>query len=64
MSKHGATLQNLNNELIKSLEDMSEKRTCLFDEIKQDEGRKAELEQMIFKIKEELTQVKGKQQSY
>ena len=55
----GANLQNFNTELVRSLEDITERRSLLLAEVKKDEERKADYEKMIFKIKEELIEVKS-----
>ena len=60
MSNHGASLQNFNNDLVRSLEDINQRRTAILEEIKKDQTRKSDLEKMIHKIKEEMGQVKGK----
>ena len=50
----GATLQNVNAELVRSLEGLQERRKNILIEIKNEEDKKKDLEQYIEKIQAQL----------
>lgn len=45
MSAHGAALQSQNNELVKCIEDLKEKREMLARSIREDEAEKSKIQQ-------------------
>jgi Sjoegren syndrome nuclear autoantigen 1 len=45
MAAHGAALQNQNNELVKCIEDLKEKREMLARSIREDEAEKSKIQQ-------------------
>mmetsp|Transcript_26055 Transcript_26055/g.46270 ORF Transcript_26055/g.46270 Transcript_26055/m.46270 type:complete len:113 (-) Transcript_26055:209-547(-) len=57
MSSQGATLQNYNNELVKCLEDLREKRETLNKEILKEEKKKQEIQKKLHKLTEELHRI-------
>eukprot|EP00088_Acartia_fossae_P029083 TRINITY_DN29897_c0_g1_i1.p1 TRINITY_DN29897_c0_g1~~TRINITY_DN29897_c0_g1_i1.p1 ORF type:complete len:133 (+),score=18.22 TRINITY_DN29897_c0_g1_i1:27-425(+) len=54
MSRQGAALQNYNNELVKSLEELCQRRHLLQSAIEKEEAEKAQLEAEKRKIEERL----------
>jgi Sjoegren syndrome nuclear autoantigen 1 len=59
MSAQGATLQNYNNELVRCLEDLREKRELLNKTIVAEEKKKADIQRKLEKL---TSQVRGKPQ--
>lgn len=59
-AKQGAALHNFNNELVKCLEDLCEKRAKLKMDISQEEKEKANLESEIKMLQDNLEQVRGR----
>lgn len=57
MAHQGSTLQNYNNELVKCLEDLREKREALNKQILAEEKRKAEVQKKLHKLTEQLHRV-------
>jgi len=53
----GATLQNYNNELVKCLEDLREKRESLNKTILKEENQKAEIQKKLHKLTEQLHRI-------
>lgn len=45
MAAHGAALQSQNNELVKCIEDLKEKRELLARSIREDEAEKSKIQQ-------------------
>lgn len=45
MAAHGAALQSQNNELVKCIEDLKEKREMLSRSIREDEAEKSKIQQ-------------------
>lgn len=45
MATHGAALQTQNNELVKCIEDLKEKRDMLRRNIREDEAEKSKIQQ-------------------
>lgn len=45
MASHGAALQTQNNELVKCIEELKEKREMLIRSIREDEAEKAKIQQ-------------------
>lgn len=58
-AKQGAALQNYNNELVKCLEDLCERRAKLQADICQDEREKQSLEAQMNQIRERLGRVQS-----
>ena len=54
MAQQGAVLQNYNNELVKSLEELTRRRAQLNDQIKAETLEKSKLEAEKTKIEEKL----------
>lgn len=54
MASQGASLQTYNNELVKCLEDLREKRQSLNNEIMQEEQQKADIQKKLQKLTEQL----------
>jgi len=54
MARQGASLQNYNNELVKSLEDLCKRRHALQSLIESEEKEKTQLESEKMKIEERL----------
>jgi len=54
MAQQGATLQNYNNELVKCLEELRDKREILNKQIIKEEKQKAEVQRKLHKLTEEL----------
>ena len=54
MAQQGAVLQNYNNELVKSLEELTRRRAQLNDQIKAETQEKSKLEAEKTKIEEKL----------
>jgi sjoegren syndrome nuclear autoantigen 1 len=54
MSHQGATLQNYNNELVKCLEDLREKREALNKSILKEEKVKADIQKKLHRLTEQL----------
>eukprot|EP00128_Syssomonas_multiformis_P000817 Colp12_sorted_trinity150504_noHs@28126 len=57
MSQQGATLQNYNNELVKCIEDLKEKRNGIHEAILKEEEQKAKIENDIRVLQERLNRV-------
>eukprot|EP00462_Mataza_sp_D1_P002817 CAMPEP_0175111770 /NCGR_PEP_ID=MMETSP0086_2-20121207/15022_1 /TAXON_ID=136419 /ORGANISM="Unknown Unknown, Strain D1" /LENGTH=113 /DNA_ID=CAMNT_0016390419 /DNA_START=28 /DNA_END=369 /DNA_ORIENTATION=- len=57
MAHQGATLQNYNNELVKCLEDLREKREALNKAILGEEKQKAEIQKKLHKLTESLHRI-------
>jgi Sjoegren syndrome nuclear autoantigen 1 len=57
MSSQGATLQNYNNELVKCLEDLREKREILNKTIVAEEKKKADIQRKLEKLTDQLQRV-------
>eukprot|EP01135_Chromosphaera_perkinsii_P002408 Nk52_evm14s223 gene=Nk52_evmTU14s223 len=57
MSKQGATLQSYNNELVKCIEDLKEKREILNKCIKKEEEEKAAVQNEIRMLSEKLSHI-------
>lgn len=57
MASQGASLQNYNNELVKCLEDLREKRDDLNKVILVEEQQRAEVQKKIHKLTEQLHKV-------
>ena len=57
MAEHGASLQNYNNELVKSIEELTRRRAQLNDQIKSETLEKSKLEAEKTKIEEKLSTV-------
>jgi hypothetical protein len=55
----GSTLQAFNNELVKSLENIRERRDMILIDIRKEEERKIEIENYLAKLKAELEQIDG-----
>lgn len=60
MSEHGATLQTFNQELVKSLEELKQRRKELSHTIYQQQTQKETLEQQIKSLQDDLTIVNSK----
>jgi sjoegren syndrome nuclear autoantigen 1 len=54
MASQGATLQNYNNELVKCLEDLREKREALNKTILKEERMKADIQKKLHQLTEQL----------
>ena len=59
MAQQGAVLQNYNNELVKSLEELTRRRAHLNDQIKAETAEKSKLEAEKTKIEEKLFTVES-----
>ena len=57
MAQQGAALQNYNNELVKSMEELIRRRAQLNDQIKNESLEKAKLEEEKSKIDSKLSNV-------
>ena len=57
MASQGATLQNYNNELVKCIEDLREKREELARALVRDEEEKAKIQQDLAVLTKRLTQL-------
>ena len=57
MAEHGAALQTYNNELVKCIEDLNQRRDEVSKEIKLDENEKEKLEHDIAILHERLQKV-------
>ena len=57
MAQQGAVLQNYNNELVKSIEELTRRRAQLNDQIKTETLEKSKLEAEKTKIEEKLSTV-------
>ena len=57
MAQQGATLQNYNNELVKCIEDLREKREELARALVRDEEEKAKIQQDLAVLTKRLTQL-------
>ena len=57
MAEQGAALQTYNNELVKCLEELCERRTLLQKDIDKDEQEKLVLESQLKGIQEKLSRV-------
>lgn len=57
MSSQGATLQTYNNELVKCLEDLREKRETLNKAILAEEKKKADIQRKLEKLSAQLSRV-------
>eukprot|EP01006_Ploeotia_vitrea_P039095 TRINITY_DN66311_c4_g4_i1.p1 TRINITY_DN66311_c4_g4~~TRINITY_DN66311_c4_g4_i1.p1 ORF type:complete len:112 (-),score=68.99 TRINITY_DN66311_c4_g4_i1:153-488(-) len=57
MAHQGATLQNYNNELVKCLEDLREKRESLNKTIAKEERQKQEIQKKLHKLTEQLHRI-------
>ena len=57
MAQQGAALQNYNNELVKSMEELIKRRAQLNDQIKNESLEKAKLEEEKSKIDSKLSNV-------
>ena len=57
MAQQGAVLQNYNNELVKSIEELTRRRAQLNDQIKTETLEKSKLEAEKNKIEEKLSTV-------
>lgn len=60
MSEHGATLQTFNQELVKSLEELKQRRKELSHIIYHQQTQKETLEQQIKSLQDDLTIVNSK----
>ena len=59
MAQQGAVLQNYNNELVKSIEELTRRRAQLNDQIKTESLEKSKLEGEKSKIEEKLSSVES-----
>lgn len=57
MAAHGAALQSQNNELVKCIEDLKEKRELLARSIREDEAEKSKIQQDLQTLTRRLTQI-------
>lgn len=57
MAAQGAALQNHNNELVKCIEDLREKRDEILKSIKEDENEKGKIQQDLQTLTKRLAQV-------
>merc|ERR1712137_1175433 len=57
MAHQGATLQNYNNELVKCLEDLREKREALNKTILKEEKQKADIQRKLSQLTEQLHRI-------
>mmetsp|Transcript_4240 Transcript_4240/g.9234 ORF Transcript_4240/g.9234 Transcript_4240/m.9234 type:complete len:112 (-) Transcript_4240:578-913(-) len=57
MSAQGAALQNHNNELVKCIEDLREKREEILKQLKEDEAEKAKIQADLQALTKRLAQV-------
>ena len=52
-------MQSFNNELVRSLESLRDRRDNISSEIRRDEEKKNELEKYLAKLREELDELNG-----